>query len=47
MSIRTIKQIIASQVVNMGGTLLDQPLPTKEVDQIDPFLLIHHWNQPL
>ncbi len=47
MSIRTIKKIIASQVVNMGGNLLDQPLPTKEVDQIDPFLLIHHWNQPL
>ena len=47
MSIRTIKKIIASQVVNMGVNLLDQPLPTKEVDQIDPFLLIHHWNQPL
>lgn len=27
----------------MGGILLDQPLPYRGVDQIDPFLLVHHW----
>ncbi len=27
----------------MGGILLDQPLPYHGVDQIDPFLLVHHW----
>jgi quercetin 2,3-dioxygenase len=27
----------------MGGIFLDQPLPIQGVDQIDPFLLIHHW----
>ncbi len=42
---RTIKQVIRSQKVNMGGILLEQPLPNKGIDQIDPFLLIHHWDQ--
>ena len=47
MSIRTIHQIIPSQRINMGGHLLDQPLPFRSVDQIDPFLLIHHWDKPI
>lgn len=29
----------------MGGIYLEQPLPITGIDQIDPFLLIHHWNQ--
>jgi len=28
----------------MGGIPLLQPLPTQQVDQVDPFLLIHHHN---
>jgi len=40
---RTIKRIIPAKKVNMGGIILDQSLPVKGVDQIDPFLLIHHW----
>ena len=40
---RKIKQILPAQKVNMGGILLDQPLPYRGVDQIDPFLLVHHW----
>lgn len=31
----------------MGGTILDQALPYRGVDQIDPFLLIHHWSDTL
>jgi hypothetical protein len=31
----------------MGGHVLDQPLPSREVNQIDPFLLIHHWDKPI
>lgn len=42
---RTIKQSIASNKVNMGGIVLEQPLPTRDIDQLDPFLLIHHWDQ--
>ncbi len=44
---RTIKQIIPAQKVNMGGHLLDQPLPAAGVDSLDPFLLIHHWESTL
>lgn len=44
---RTIKQIIPAQKVNMGGHLLDQPLPVQGVNSIDPFLLIHHWKSEL
>ncbi len=44
---RKVKQIIPSSKVNMGGIILDQPLPSASVDQIDPFLLIHHWHDVL
>ncbi len=40
--IRTIKKIIPSQKVNMGGHILEQPLPNNQMEQLDPFLLIHH-----
>lgn len=42
MSNRTIYRVIPAQKVNMGGILIDQPLPTYDVKQIDPFLLVHH-----
>jgi len=44
---RSIKQIVPAFKINMGGTILDQALPFKGVDQIDPFLLIHHWKDDL
>ncbi len=44
---RSIKKIIASQKINMGGIHLQQPLPHTSVDQIDPFLLIHHGSLPV
>ncbi|MGB1037819.1 MAG: pirin family protein, partial [Bacteroidia bacterium] len=44
MSNRTLKHVIPAQKVNMGGHYLDQPLPTNKVDNLDPFLLIHHWH---
>ena len=34
---RSVKKIIAAQKVNMGGHILDQPLPVNGIDQIDPF----------
>lgn len=40
---RTIRRVIRAPKVNMGGIILDQPLPVKGLDQIDPFLLVHHW----
>jgi len=44
---RSIKKIIKSQKVDMGGIILDQPLPNQSMDQLDPFLLIHHWDDVL
>lgn len=44
MKARTVKKLIPAQKVNMGGHLIDQPIPTRNIDQIDPFLLIHHWD---
>ena len=42
---RTVKKVLAAKKVNMGGIVLDQPLPFPKLDQIDPFLLLHHWRQ--
>lgn len=44
---RSIKHIIPAQKVNMGGHYLDQPLPTQQIGYLDPFLLIHHWDNIL
>lgn len=44
---RTIRKTIKAKKVNMGGIILDQALPVGEVDQIDPFILVHHWKQTL
>ncbi|MFT4524963.1 MAG: redox-sensitive bicupin YhaK (pirin superfamily) [Bacteroidia bacterium] len=45
--LRTVKRIMPAQQVNMGGIILDQSLPMRDVDKIDPFLLIHHWADTL
>ena len=37
-----VKNIQYAGYVNMGGMQVRQPLPTKEVDMLDPFLLLHH-----
>lgn len=44
---KKIKSIIPAQKVNMGGHLLDQPLPVEGLQFVDPFLLIHHWKNTL
>lgn len=45
MAQKAIKRIIPSEKVNMGGIPIEQPLPWKDIQQVDPFLLIHHWKQ--
>jgi len=47
MKTRSIKGIYPSVKVNMGGVILDQPLPYRGLDMVDPFLLIHHWDDKL
>lgn len=39
----TIKKIGRSDFVNMGPIKLRQPIPTQEIDLIDPFVLLHHY----
>lgn len=40
---RRVEKHIEAFKVNMGGILLDQALPAQGLEQIDPFILIHHW----
>ena len=36
--------VFKAEKVNMGGILIDQALPVKGINSLDPFLLIHHWS---
>jgi hypothetical protein len=47
MKTRSIHKIIPARKVNMGGIYLDQPLPATGIDQVDPFILLHHWNKKM
>ncbi len=40
---RSVANINPAQTIAMGDTLVKQPLPTQQVPQIDPFLLLHHF----
>jgi redox-sensitive bicupin YhaK (pirin superfamily) len=43
---KTLKKIqhkVGSPLVNMGSIKLPQPLPTKDIENVDPFLLLHHY----
>lgn len=39
---KNVKYLIPAYDVNMGGIKLKQALPTNNVTQVDPFLLLHH-----
>jgi redox-sensitive bicupin YhaK (pirin superfamily) len=39
---RTIDQIIPARMYNMGELKVRQPLPSPELDYLDPFVLLHH-----
>ncbi len=43
MNKRTIKRIILSQDIEMGDVTVKQPLPVGNIEQVDPFLLLHHF----
>jgi redox-sensitive bicupin YhaK (pirin superfamily) len=42
-TLRSIAYKGKSDYVNMGGNLIRQPLPAQGLDQVDPFLLLHHY----
>ena len=39
---KNVKYLIPAYDVDMGGVLVRQSLPTVKVNQVDPFLLLHH-----
>lgn len=39
---KNVKYVIPAYDVDMGGVAIKQALPTQQVDQVDPFLLLHH-----
>ncbi|NQY07131.1 MAG: pirin family protein, partial [Flavobacteriaceae bacterium] len=43
MLLNSIKTVGRSDLVSMGPVRLRQPIPTQEIDQIDPFVLLHHY----
>lgn len=42
MKVRTVSKLLFAHMVDMGGIPVRQPLPTQQVHQVDPFLLLHH-----
>ena len=43
MNYRRVANIVKSEKIDMGGTLVKQSLPTQQLEQISPFLLLHHF----
>lgn len=41
--LKTIQHKVVSPLVNMGPIKLRQPLPTEGIENVDPFLLLHHY----
>jgi redox-sensitive bicupin YhaK (pirin superfamily) len=42
MKTRTVSHLLYANQYDMGGMPIRQPFPTQNVEQIDPFLLLHH-----
>ena len=40
---RTITHTTGSPMVNMGPIRLRQPIPNQGIEQVDPFILLHHY----
>ncbi|RLD29167.1 MAG: pirin family protein [Bacteroidetes bacterium] len=43
MKLNTIKTVGRSDFVNMGSIELRQPIPTQQIEMVDPFILLHHY----
>lgn len=43
MKTNSIKYIGRSEFVNMGPIRLRQPLPDRQLEMVDPFILLHHY----
>ncbi|MEO0732196.1 MAG: pirin family protein [Bacteroidota bacterium] len=43
MTTRSVANILPATPLRMGHLTVHQPLPTQRVEQVDPFLLLHHF----
>ena len=43
MKLNSIKKTATSDFVMMGPVRLRQPIPTQDIEMIDPFILLHHY----
>ena len=41
--LKTIQHKVPSPFVNMGPIRLRQPIPTLGIENVDPFILLHHY----
>lgn len=39
---KQVKYLLPSVEIDMGGFPVKQPIPTQKIQQVDPFLLLHH-----
>lgn len=39
---KKVKYLLPAEMIDMGGIPIKQPLPTQKVEQVDPYLLLHH-----
>ncbi len=39
---KKVASLLPAETIDMGGIPIKQPLPTQKVEQVDPFLLLHH-----
>ena len=39
---RSVSSLAYAQMIDMGGMPVRQPFPTSRIQQVDPFLLLHH-----
>lgn len=39
---KQVKYLLPSVTIDMGGFPVKQPMPTQKIQQVDPFLLLHH-----
>ncbi|MGJ8745176.1 pirin family protein [Polaribacter sp.] len=42
-NLKKIQHKVTSPLVNMGPIKLRQPIPTEGIENVDPFLLLHHY----
>lgn len=43
MTIRSVANVLPAHAMQMGPIEIHQPIPTQKVEQVDPFLLLHHF----